>query len=713
MRLSALSIDGFGLFSGRFLCEFSRDVTLIVGDNETGKSTMVAAVGAILFGFANESEKAAFAPLSGVLRSGSLEVEAQGKRYRFTRDFNTNRTKVELLGEKASVLFEGVARPAGRGDEKERYNNLMNRLFGMDSRELFYNSIFVEQGKLPAQMEGVVGRIVSGSPTADYATALASLKETCEQLTVAVRWGKAAARKPRQIELLELDIRNARRTLDENRDAAASVGRLRERLKELDAMALQVEAGIAEKTSLQKNLTAFADVFARKQRVEENLNRCRKEKEELERLERERAGIASEIREDYEEFLEMPDDAEQELSGLSELRRSSEDMQDRRQRSIEAAPTFTLLKSASVAIAAGLILAVLGILIFDGLVAALAVAAGLAAGVYPFVSSAVRLQSERSAHEGKLAEIDNQLGALEGRRRECEQRYPLLAKRTADEILKRLRELQRLRNEQEKKDEALKQHWKREAIESDYHSLSNELFTLSEQLNALRREYPSLGDIEREGKVGRSLEEVKRDMTAAQAELRALAKERDDARYQLAGAEAREFLPEQALEEEIEEKQAQLERLKLHRAAYIRAIDILEEAISEFRSTHLARIQEKAAEYFSAVTGKQWSVCLDEKLEPLYVEHDGKKLSPKQLSRGAQDQLFFSLRLSAINEMCGDIILPVILDDPFVNFDEGRLKAAQRMLDVLAGEHQIILLTHDRRYGEWRTPAMVLEGGGA
>ncbi|MBU1157286.1 MAG: hypothetical protein KJ921_15645, partial [Proteobacteria bacterium] len=64
------------------------------------------------------------------------------------------------------------------------------------------------------------------------------------------------------------------------------------------------------------------------------------------------------------------------------------------------------------------------------------------------------------------------------------------------------------------------------------------------------------------------------------------------------------------------------------------------------------------------------------------------------LSRGTRDQLYLCLRLALAQEITAQgEPLPLILDDPLVNFDAQRLAAALAMLCRVAEERQVILLT--------------------
>ncbi|MBI1324814.1 AAA family ATPase [bacterium] len=73
-----------------------------------------------------------------------------------------------------------------------------------------------------------------------------------------------------------------------------------------------------------------------------------------------------------------------------------------------------------------------------------------------------------------------------------------------------------------------------------------------------------------------------------------------------------------------------------------------------------------------------------------------------QLSEGARDQLFLSLKVAMIRNRLmerrrkGKGPLPVIFDDVLVNFDDDRAAAAFRLFEELAKSTQVIYLTHHR-----------------
>jgi uncharacterized protein YhaN len=77
VRIREISIDGFGVFAGQVAGGLGPGLNVFVGDNEAGKSTLLAFLRAILFGFprANAKEKS-YPPLRGGNHGGKLSLAA-------------------------------------------------------------------------------------------------------------------------------------------------------------------------------------------------------------------------------------------------------------------------------------------------------------------------------------------------------------------------------------------------------------------------------------------------------------------------------------------------------------------------------------------------------------------------------------------------------------------------------------------------------------
>ena len=131
------------------------------------------------------------------------------------------------------------------------------------------------------------------------------------------------------------------------------------------------------------------------------------------------------------------------------------------------------------------------------------------------------------------------------------------------------------------------------------------------------------------------------------------------------------------------------------------AIDELEAAAGEFRSSYRERLADRATMHFGRIAGLGRGVVLDEEFSIGVRTEDGKLTAPGQLSQGAQDQLYLALRLAIADLTAQDKEIPLIFDDPFLTSDEGRLARLQEALGNM--NRQSILLTHNPRFAEWGT----------
>ena len=144
MKLLRLNIDGFGSLRGEH--RFDPDkLTLVVDDNERGKSTLLAAIVAALYGLSDDRRThrpmtplERWRPWEGGAFGVELELECAGERYTITRDFERGTVAVwngrgqELTGQ----FLEGRdEHPVGK------------HLLGLDAEE-FEKCAFLRQEEL-------------------------------------------------------------------------------------------------------------------------------------------------------------------------------------------------------------------------------------------------------------------------------------------------------------------------------------------------------------------------------------------------------------------------------------------------------------------------------------------------------------------------------------------------------------------------------------
>lgn len=109
------------------------------------------------------------------------------------------------------------------------------------------------------------------------------------------------------------------------------------------------------------------------------------------------------------------------------------------------------------------------------------------------------------------------------------------------------------------------------------------------------------------------------------------------------------------------------------------------------------QLNRHASEILSEITdGKYGRLFVEDGLE-LSVYSEGKRLPAERLSRGTIEQIYFSLRMAALDLMYEEDI-PLILDDAFSSYDEKRLKSALKWLS--RQPRQVIIFSCQKREEE-------------
>lgn len=129
------------------------------------------------------------------------------------------------------------------------------------------------------------------------------------------------------------------------------------------------------------------------------------------------------------------------------------------------------------------------------------------------------------------------------------------------------------------------------------------------------------------------------------------------------------------------------------------ALDALMESFKEIQKSFGPLLNHQVSKVFRAITEDKYSeikvsedytLTLRDKEENLLFQAD-------YLSSGTFDQIYLSLRLGLIHLIFGEKLVPIILDDAFVQYDDLRLKKVLEFLVELSKHKQIILFTCQKR----------------
>jgi len=98
MRIAEMAIDGFGVFREVMVPDVDPKVTIFEGHNEAGKTTLMAFIRAVLFGFEGRRNGAnRYEPARGGRHGGALVVETDdGRRFRIERIDSSARGRVKV-----------------------------------------------------------------------------------------------------------------------------------------------------------------------------------------------------------------------------------------------------------------------------------------------------------------------------------------------------------------------------------------------------------------------------------------------------------------------------------------------------------------------------------------------------------------------------------------------------------------------------------------
>jgi len=188
------------------------------------------------------------------------------------------------------------------------------------------------------------------------------------------------------------------------------------------------------------------------------------------------------------------------------------------------------------------------------------------------------------------------------------------------------------------------------------------------------------------------LEKKVRSLESRQGEL-----EKQKRRCEVIMEEARFNIEDQIrLEEELEGLREDLKHEEKKVKAYGLARDFISKARVEVLSSAGEALEKGIQRYLAVFTNdkyKQVKVNKEALEFWVYSNEKGDWAKPEELSGGVIDEFYLAFRLALASLIFGDKKPPLILDDPFVNFDSVRLANTRNFFKTLASDYQIIIFT--------------------
>jgi DNA repair exonuclease SbcCD ATPase subunit len=674
--------------------EFAPGINVIVGPNEAGKSTLRRAIRTALYGNpAGTSAKSRDELRSWGEAEASelyLEFEIDGRGFALFKDYGARK-----------IVLSGGGRT---WDSHKLVQERLVDVLGLPTVELFEATAQVAQAELErihlTSIAKELSRIVGGGGE-DVSTSIRRLDQRIREME---RGSRGMAKDPGVLKTLETRAAAFRTQVQHLTAAAAEAERKQRELVQIRAQLAEREGEFeAKRALLEMNRQILQDV--------ERLEGLRQQEtmlaEKISQIEQTQATLT-----DLDRKLEaatsegMPDEA---------ATRSARSLSDRMaMREQEAADLRGDLDEATSAAPAGrswLLFLVTGIVVaLTGVVLSITtttpgwwlVLAGAiiaAAGGWRrsrTVEAERRHAARRQEKQARLVDLE---AAVAQDQQHLSEHLAWLRAKSLDEAEQHVRNYQDLVRARAASTDlltAVRAGGSDEVLRERWNKVRLDIFGIEERLRAPEKAGRRLTPLEVQSldvHVARLAEDVKK---AADRERR-LTVELEHLRGDA------EMLAE--LEEQLQETEDALLVARRQHAVYAAALNGLIEARRQAEIPVREVVGGKASEYLSILSEGRYArlqVEKDSLQVKIWSNAAGDWVLPEEphLSRGTVDLVYLSARLALVDVLAEGKHPPLLLDDPFVTFDEHRRAAAARLLRELSQTHQIFLFTSTRHFDE-------------
>ena len=709
MRLERVTVEGFGPLTNFDAVLEPKRLNLFIGPNESGKSSFASAIVSALFGCASAEQETLTRPWAGGKHAVALTFTTLTGRFRIRRDFTTHDVRVDRMASSQdtveSTVFQGTANPRGRSAEQLQYEELLRGWFGFTEARLFRESSFVLENGLETQVSPELRHIVSGAVEADYQEIEDALMERLDALT------REHPFDPKARKRVNRSIENRQERLEQ----------LRERRKRSERVLTELKSRVAERDEMETRLSELRSNLATKERLVNDLDtwlRLRDDQRrhlkrapdigtELVNVRRARGQVQDidrKIREDLGYLANAPEEVEGDLTRLGVLRsqraRHQKTAEEERRKSDGAAQG-----SPIAAILIGLVLGGGGaagawFTLHDPWIAGGIASAGLAIGAWLGLTLGQKSRRSRSLAEAHVRVVEENIRTLSQEIDQVEIKVnPYLAGRTIEVVLEDVKRYRAIMQERRESAAVLQSLPMPERLEAESKEIDEAVAALRAKEKALLQQSPFLAPLREDPvKAAEAAERLRREANVLRTKVQAEQESFDQAlRRGGGGSSDGDAENLELLDETIAAEEETLAREERQRDALLIALEVLRDSVLAYQEEHVHRLAREAGETLERLTeGRYVKVRLDADLKPTLAtpERDGVPL--ESLSRGTRDGFYLALRAALAQELSAREPLPLILDDPIAHFDEERRGSLIRILEELAGEIQVLLLTHDR-----------------
>ncbi len=752
MKIENIHVDGFGVWNDKTWGPLGPGLNVFHGPNETGKSTLMAFIRSMLFGFEKRGSAKRYEPVKGGSHGGSLGLIVDDTRLRLERTQGRHaRGSVALYIGDAAGEESALERLLG-GTTKTLYHNVF--AFGLEELEQFHT---LQESEIATHISGA-GLGIGASRWAavqkdleDRQTALFLPRGQNSTINVAFKELESVRDDLDRTEHQPQDYLVAHETrtklaaeLSGLEDAVAEVSRriqhyakraknrpyvelrnkIEARIKELPAVDSFPEGGVERLNMLAKQRRSLldertknkADAEARRLRrmqMHVDLGECSRRTHVIEAL-RTLAPRVEAARRVYMAGVERRDAVAQEkrvlLTGLVEIVPPSW-------------PAFLVFINLIWVGVAGLILADLPY--FGAGLGTISVAVML--WYRSRGKRAARIQEQVGACALRLESCETELRKTESEAREIEAEIRKLTGKNEihqSDIDERVADLDRLLkiNDNVRSLDEAKAH-----AEADLARINKQMQDAGSAIAALLQEAAAQNEEEfmQRAEIFKERQQLLQELAkipaeafeppmlfdiradeeaafqAAQSELAELEQRLVQARHESGRVEERITMMERSAERSRALSRQETILARIDEAAEQWAVitlcrALLDETRKLYETERQPEVLRQASSFFNVMTeGRYVRVIAPLDGGDIQVERgDGVRLAPQLLSRGTAEQLYLSMRLALVREYANHVdALPVVFDDIFVNFDPERSRTSFKAVRSLCTTHQVLLFT--------------------
>ena len=751
MRLLALKIDNFGTLKD-FKLIFSDKLTVINEQNGFGKTTLALFLKSMFYGLPKTTKKKVaentrlrLTPWQGGLFGGSLDFEVSGKKYRIERYFS----------DKSGDTFKLFDLDLGK-ISTDYTENIGVELFSIDA-ESFERSVYVPQTLDEVSMNlslnaKLTGLVENSDDLGYFDKAYEKIEKRAKEYK-ALRGNKGILNDlEKESEDLQRLIKDSKAN-EENLDRVTEeIKALRLRLADLEAKKAEVrkkitlasdyaalaeqkksrEALIMEIDSLQSRMQEIIKRYPIGLPTEEQINEAFERERLLSQTEAELKILKEDVFDgkelsDLKTFFDGRPTDSNELSALKQKAQRLSALRIKRESILPQLESAAIQNNGtSKGIKLSLAMAVL-LLAIGGFVTGFNVAVGvilLVLGVlgvgfggFLYLKNQIAGGTKAASNEAivyEAQELDVECDRLSSELTAFVEKYMPVTEleRDIDVILEKHKESLRLIKEKSELENKISARQSRfsecraeqetffkayggytdggvaEVLQDVKNAKAKELEIKqkSERLKALPEVDFESGlalELDREGLL-LSEQSLNRELDAVQNEI--------TSKLSLEGklSNSCELLAQ--YEEQLESVTAELAEKKEHYEVLKTTAELLSKARENLSTRYLDRMAQGFSYYCDTLNGEAQRSIVSPELS-VSVEACGGSKEQAYFSAGIKDVMNIAMHLSLADALFENESPILILDDPFVNLDDRRLKNALSMLKLLAEKRQIIYLT--------------------